>query len=777
MKKRILWNDIKENRLLSVSTWLFMALSGFLFALACFLFLNLLGSVDRLMEKAQTPDFLQMHAGEISEEELARFARENESVREYQTLRFLNLDNGTLSLNGHSLADSTQDNGVCVQSGKFDYLLDLENQVIEPSQGEIYVPVCCRQEYEKPLWDFQPAKSGGFYESGHSGVKVGDTMQIGTNSFTIAGFLRDSQMNSMMASSKRFLVSRADYEKLKAEGSEEYLIEFLLKEGANVGAFAAEYTNAGLPSNGPAITKPLIRMMNALSDGLMVLVILLAGVVLLLISMLCIRFALLTQLEADRREIRVLKAIGISRQDIQQIYFLKFLALSAAGAVTGLFAAALAEGPLANHMQELYGASENGALGFLAALIGVTLTEGTLLFSVRRTLRQMEKLSAVEALAGGQGGQKEKRTHTISSQYRIVALVIGAGIFMMTLPQNLLSTISSPKFVTYMGIGDGEIRMDIRQTGDILGKTEKVKELLLRDGRVSRYTALLTKSCSVYLADGASLRLHVEQGNHTIFPVTYTLGTAPKEKNQLALSCLCADELGLSVGDTLILTAGETRQEYMVCGIYSDITNGGKTAKAADLPDGGPLMWSVLYVSLKDGVSREQWLSEYGNTLASYGISAKAVDIQKYVADTYGQTLSGIRMAARIAVLSAALVIFAVVALFTRLLVEKDRYDISLRKAIGFTGREIRRIYLFRYLPVELAGILAGVLAGNLLGGKIAGLFLHTLGASGFRFLVDYRVAGIVLPGIAFLTASCAGFLGLSEIKNIRAYECCGGKE
>lgn len=101
-------------------------------------------------------------------------------------------------------------------------------------------------------------------------------------------------MNAMMASSKRFLVCGADYERLKSAGSEEYLIEFLLEEGADVHALATAYTDAGLLANGPAITKPLIRMMNGLSDGLMILVILLVSVVVLLISMLCIRFTLLT---------------------------------------------------------------------------------------------------------------------------------------------------------------------------------------------------------------------------------------------------------------------------------------------------------------------------------------------------------------------------------------------------------------------------------------------------------------------------------------------------
>lgn len=756
MKKRIIRNDIKGNRLLAITTWLFMAISAFMFALTCFLFVNLLGSVDTLMEKAQTPDFLQMHTGEISEAELLRFAGENGQVRDYQTLNFLNLENSSIILDGNSLADSTQDNGVCVQSGNFDYLLDLENEIIRVSDGEIYVPVCYRQEYD---------------------LTVGKRVQIGENFFIITGFLRDSQMNSMMASSKRFLVSASDYEKLKKGGSEEHLIEFLLQEGADVNRFATAYTDAGLPSNGPAITKPLIRMMNALSDGLMILVILLVSVVLVLISMLCIRFTLLTQLEADRKEIGMLKAIGISRGDIRQLYNLKFLALSGLGAMTGLLLALLARGTISAQMQELYGASENRLPGFLAAFAGVVLTEGVLLFSVGRTLKCTEKLSAVEALTGQRGERKRKKRQFLSPQYVIVALVIVLGTFMMILPQNLLSTISSPRFVTYMGIGDGEIRLDIRQTEDIAEKTEQVEKLLAGDEQIARSAALRTTSCRVVLADGSYTSLQVEQGCHTAFPVTYAEGEAPRKKNEIALSCLCADELELSVGDKVLLSADENTQEYTICGIYSDITNGGKTAKAAYLQGDGPLMWSVFYVTLKDGTVKEQWLSEYAEILSDNGINAKAVDIQEYVADTYGQTIRQIRLAALVAVSAAVSVMFIVVALFTRLLVAKDRCDISLRKAMGFTGKDVKELYLLSYLPVLLAGILAGILSGNLLGEKVAGLFLRTLGATGFRFLIDNKTVYGWIPLIAVITVFCAILLGLSEIKNIRAYECCMGKE
>ena len=63
-------------------TAVFMAASALLTALTVLLFSSLLGAIDHLMEQAQTPDFLQMHTGEISVEELSYFAGEHEERKE-----------------------------------------------------------------------------------------------------------------------------------------------------------------------------------------------------------------------------------------------------------------------------------------------------------------------------------------------------------------------------------------------------------------------------------------------------------------------------------------------------------------------------------------------------------------------------------------------------------------------------------------------------------------------------------------------------------------------
>lgn len=517
MLKKLIWNDVRQNKLLSAATVFFMAVSAMMLALTALLCSSLLGAVNGLMEQAQAPGLVQMHTGEISEREIRQFAGEHQEIDQWQICRLLNLDNSEVSLGGYSLLDSTQDNGLCIQSERFDFLFDMDGGRPGVPPGQVYVPICYRARYE---------------------LNAGDTMRIGSEELTIAGFLRDAQMNSMMASSKRFLVSAWDYERLRPWGEEEYLIEFLLKNGADANSVHTAYTNQGLPANGPAITKPLIRMMNALSDGTTVFVIFLAAVVVLLVALLCIHFILSIRMERDKREVGMLKALGVGRRGIKRLYFSKYVLFSVCGGLLGLGASAVLRGPLEQQIRELYGTSGGGAQPAAFALCAVAVVEAVILISVWHSLKKTDRLSALAALFPVREQKQNWR------QYLLISFVSAACTFLMLLPQNLYSTLSSPMFVTYMGIGNADIRMDIRQGADISLTAAQLAAALERDEQVARYAVLQTQSLTAVLSDGTAHSLTVEMGDHTIFPVEYSEGTPPILEHEIALSSLNAKELG-----------------------------------------------------------------------------------------------------------------------------------------------------------------------------------------------------------------------------------------
>lgn len=744
MLGKLIWNDIRQNKLMSVSTVFFMAVSAALLVLTALLSTNLLGAIDGLMDSAAVPDLMQMHAGEMDEAALARFAESRPEVRDWQICRFLNLDSSRIVLGGRNMTGSTQDNGLSVQSGRFDFLLGMDGGLPEVLPGEVYVPVCYRARY---------------------GLAVGDTMEIGDQTLAVAGFIRDAQMNSMMASSKRFLVSAADYERLAGLGREEYLIEFLLWDGAGLSALQSAYTAQGLPAGGPAITRPMIRMINALSEGTMIFVIFLVSMAVLLIAVLCIHFILSLQIERDRKEVGMLKALGIGKREVRRIYLAKYILFSVGGALVGGAVAAVLQRPLAGQLRELYGVAGNGARAGGAALLAALLAEGMILLSVRHTLKKVDRLSALDALfpvqKKGGGGR----------QYLLIGVVTAVCAFFMLVPENLYNTMSSPAFVTYMGIGNGELRMDVRQTEDIDGETARIAAALESDPQVEKYVVLRTGSYPALLPDGGITYMTVEAGDHLAFPVEYSAGTPPAGDGEIALSLLNAEELGAGVGDTLRLLEDGEERSYRVCGIYSDVTNGGKTAKISGGAGRVPTIWSVLYVSLEGSADKGRWMERYR------AMGADVIDLADYVRETYAQTLAQIRLAARAAAGIAVLVIVVVVLLFVRLIVERDRYTISLRKALGFTGGELERAYFGRGLLAAAPGVAAGLALGNLWGEALCGMILRSFGADGFRFVVDWGRVLTEIPALALGGAAAAILAGVGGIRRIGAYECCSNRE
>ncbi|MDO4501001.1 MAG: FtsX-like permease family protein [Erysipelotrichaceae bacterium] len=743
MIRRYIQNEIKDNKLLSVSTVVFMAASSCLISLALVLMMSLFGSLDKLIDTAKTPDFLQMHMGEIDEKSLNDFASNHQEIEDWQLITFLNLENYEVFLGEENLLNNTQDNGLCIQSRNFDYLLDMNNKIVNPNIGEVYVPISYRQLY---------------------GLNVNDVMRIADYELTIKGFIRDSQMNSMMASSKRFLVNEEDYKNLLGKGSEEYLIEFRLKSDTDLDLFRTDYLNASLPSNGPAITKGLIKLMNALSDGLMIFMILLAGVAVLLISLLCISYITSLGVEKDRHEAGMLKAIGINNKEIRKIYMAKYILFSITGGLIGLLTSFVLAIPLGKSLKEMYGASNNNLLIFVISVLISFLIQFLIILFVRSVLKRNNKLTVLESLFFN----RNKQETSDKRQTLLIGVVMTVCVMLILIPQNIYSSLASPDFVTYMGIGKAEIRIDIRQSEDIDFLTEQLLNRLKEDVNVNKYVTLKTVSLPAYTLENKKINLLLELGDHSSFPVSYTMGREPVSNDEIALSVLQAEDLGLNIEDELVI--GD--KTYCISGLYSDITNGGKTAKARSVSGIQDIktMWTIVYVSLNEMADKTGWIESY------QGNKVEVVDIGEYVNATYGLTIKQLSLAKMAASSVSIIIVLVIMSLYVRLLIEKNRSDISLQKALGFRNKALRKMYIKKSCSIPLFGIIAGLILANLFGEMICGLALQSLGARGFSFVISWIDVLLETMKILF-TVFIAAYAGSGAIKDVKTMECCTGKE
>lgn len=765
MYYRLIRNDLSKSKLISLTTLIFVAAAAMLVTLAAVLIVNLSGAIDQFMTQAKTPHFMQMHSGAMDKDRLAAFAKQNSNVDEFQTLEFLNMDGARIVIGENSLAGSVQDNGFSTQSGTFDYLLDLEGEVIHASDGELYAPISYMKD---------------------GTARIGDKAVVFGKEFTVAGFLRDSQMNSLLASSKRFLVSEHDYAELKKFGSTEYLIEFRLKDLSMLGAFESAYTSAGLEANGPTITYPLFKMINAMSDGLMIAIILLVSVLVVAIAFMCIRFTLLAKIEDDYREIGVMKAIGLRVSDIKKIYLVKYAAIAAAGCMLGFALSFVFRGMLLENIRLYMGESNNTVAELLFGIIGVLFVFLAIVANVSIVLRHFRKISPTEAIQFGTSQEKSagaRHVHLSTNRwfstniflgikdvlarkklYVTMLLVLVISTFIMMVPQNLHHTISSKSFSTYMGIGSSDLRIDIQQTGRISEKSAEMAKVMESDRSISQYVVLTTKTFKAKMGNGSEERLKIELGDHSIFPVAYSKGRAPATEDEIALSAINADELGKQVGDAVTLVIDGKDRNFTVCGIYSDITNGGKTAKAVFTDNTSDIMWSVILAKLWDESQAYGKISEYANRF-DY---AKITSINEYIKQTFGSTISSVGKASFAAIVVALIITILVTLLFMKMLVAKNGYSIAVMKALGFTNADIKAQYVSRSVFVLIVGIVLGTLLANTLGEVLAGAVIASFGASSFHFVVNPVSAYLLCPFMmvcAVLIATNIGISGAGQIK------------
>lgn len=768
MYYKMICNDIKKSKLTTATIAVFVFLAALLTATAAALIVNLFSSIDHMMAEAKAPHFMQMHSGELDRERLDAFADRDANIEACQVLEFLNIEGAEIAIGDETLADSIQDNGLSVQSTQFDYLLTLDGEIIEPSAGEIYVPV---------------------YYMTEGLAELGAQVKIHGTAFTIAGFIRDSQMNSALISSKRFLVSREDFEQLRQFGMLEYLIEFRFLDDSVTAAFENAYLEAGLESNGPpGITFPLIRVANAISDGMMIAVLILVSVLVIVVTFLCIRFTLLAKIETDYREIGVLKAVGIRVSGIKKLYLAKYGVIGAATSLLGFLGSLFLQQPLLANIRLYMGEGGNAVLGRELGLAGAFVIFLIIILYVNGILRCFRRISAAQAIRQGAPDEKShsarkfrlsrnklfptdvflgiKDVMARKKLYFTMLLVLIISTFILVVPQNIYNTISARSFMTYMGVGDCDLRLDLRQTDmdGIREKTELVAETMERDNNLADYTVLTSMMFDVKLDEQTTGRLKVELGDHQAFPIEYSIGGAPQDETEIALSALYADDLEKTVGDELILVVDGQEQQLVICGIYSDVTNGGRTAKALFQAKQHEILWSIIPVRLNDRAMLDESIRYYKENFPY----ARVSNIDDYIDQSFGSITAAIRSVSFASIAAAAVLTFLITLLFMKMLITKDRYSIAVLKASGFTNQAVRRQYLTRAAVVLIFGLIIGIVLSNTLGEAVGVAVISSFGASTFHFQIAPLFAYVLSPLLIGGCVCAAAILGCTDIKHLQ---------
>ncbi|MGG0705440.1 ABC transporter permease [Bacillus paramobilis] len=758
MIRRMLKRDFSQNKLIITILFMFIMLSSLLMASASSNVINLLNSMDQLFKVSSAPHFVQMHTGEINQKSIDSFVAKTPFVKKQQTAEMVQIGGSNIFIKKKNQTEhnSVMDISFVKQNSDFDFLLDLNNEVINVRKGEIGVPIYYMQKYN---------------------LRIGDKIWVVKNNnelaLTISAFVRDVQMNPSLVSSKRFVISDEDFERIKGNfGESEYLIEFQLTDANKINEFENLYQSSNLPQKGPSITYSLFKTLNSLTDGIIAAVLIIISALLMLIAILCIRFTIMTSMEEDYWEIGVMKAIGITSKEIQKLYVTKYVVIAASGCICGYILSLFVTKIFTSNISLYMGTANTSVLHFIVPLIVTTLLFLAVILFCRIILRNFRRITAIDALRSRDnlGKGKVKSSCSLSQTkiinvnifigiqdvvkrfklYRVLSIVLIIAVFMVVVPVNFLYTIQSPKFVNYMGTGKSDIRIDIQQSENIEKRFKDVISYIRNDEEVEKYATFVTSTFKIVNADGTHENLNVEVGDFTKFPLDYIQGMASKNEDEIALSYMNANELKKNVGDEIVLFVEGKEKALTISGIYQDVTNGGKTAKASFSYNSENILWYVVNVDMKPTVNLQEKVKEYKHNFSF----AKITDTDDYLTQTLGETIKQLRLVTQVAILIAILISVLITAMFFKMLLAKDSSQILIMKSIGFSNKDIRIQYITRSIVIVLIGIVIGTLLAATFGEMLVSWLGSFMGAAHIKFAVNPIVSYVICPAILFISVT-----------------------
>lgn len=774
MYLKLLQNDFRKRPWNNAILLLFMCLSAAIAVTVTLMLTQLFTSISSMYETANPPHFLQMHKGELSQADLDDFNSSYDGIVYWQTVSLINLYGDEIVVskkNGDqfTLSDCRLDISFMRQNEKYDVLLDSGRNKLEVGTGEIAVPVILLDEFD---------------------ISVGDKIILNNSgiakTFTVSAFVYDGQMNSTLCSSTRFLISDTDFDLLSGSAGEtEYLIEAWFSDSFQAASYqtAYEQSDRNLPKNGQAITYTMIFLLSALTDLLMAMVFLLAGVLLVVIALVCLRYAVLAELEEDMREIGTMKAMGIPQKGICNLYLGKIRILAAAGCVLGFLLGFFMVSMFTGHISRTFGSQPVSPGSLCLAILMAGVVYGIILLFARKILRRMGKATVTDLLITEKGFghrtrirdglRKAKRLpvnllmglHEVRNGYGIVFGLLLIVSFLIAVPFRTVQTMEHEDFVTYMGSPLCNLFLEVEQGEALEERNQAAVNLLLAEsdrGTVTHMDALRRVRLQAVRDDGEMVGVHIDTGKTAGAGLKYLAGGKPEKETEIALSYLMAGELEMTVGDPVSLFAGGKAQKFTVCGIYQDVTSGGRTAKTVcafpqelaekysyALTLSSPANADALVISLREQLG------------SGYSIE----NMEEFLRQTLGGISTQVQQASYVVLCIGIGLTVLITALFLKLRIAREVAALAAKKVMGipFTAICLQELY-----PVLFAGgfgSACGVLLAELFGDDlISSMFgMLEMGLKKIMFAPAPAWQLLVVPAVLLVTLSavtisiCAG--------------------
>lgn len=642
----------------------------------------------------------------------------------------------------------------------------------EPAAGEIYVPISCK---------------------GLLKIDKGDKVYIdsydGTKAFTVAGFVEEPVMGAEVMGVKTAFIGSEDFDKLYEKAANlttapgknfKGVIRYTkvytyatddfknnisqLKRDVNKASSLIDMCNISLDR--PSSHSYTMLYTNILGGILLVFAVLIFIIVLVVIA-----HSINSSIEMEYVTFGVLKSLGFTKGKLRAVLILQYSFASFTGILVGMLASIPLIRGINNVFTELVGlrSSNRIELGTSLAVMGTVMIILILLMFIKT--HKLAKIYPVRAISGGNDSVyfKDRITNSVTGksvlpigfrlavrqllsdkkQYMGVGFIVAILVFFL-ISISSLGEMGSARYIGEL-FGDfgGDIEVNYRKYPELCEQAEQIiKEHTDINDRIvmgNRYTTV----------DGMDYYTRIMRDcSHT----SVLDGRAPEYDNEIMVTEIVADQLDKGIGDSITMTFKDKTQDFVITGTYQCITDVGNSVT---ITEDGMKKLSTDYVLsdyiyiLDDNSDVPEIVEEIKDKFSDYENYISIYNSEEEMKNQFGTIVDAASfLAITVYVVSIICSIIIVAMVCTKVFV-KERKNIGIYKALGFTAKSLRLQFASRFAVVALIGGIVGVILNILLNNKMMTLMLRAMGITAYE--AEYSFSSITIP-ILMIAVLFAGF-------------------
>lgn len=520
------------------------------------------------------------------------------------------------------------------------------------------------------------------------------------------------------------------------------------------------------------------------------------AILIIIISLIVIRFNIVSNIQSNIQNIGVLQSLGYTASQLKYSTIIEYMSVALAGTILALTISQLSSKLISTIISSSVGLIWQPKFDIICALISISLSLICVAIITILTANKYNKITPLMALRSGINNHNFNKNHlSLKNSILGVNSSIGIKSILQNKKQNISICIISAilsftcifslavyyNFVIdknaieqIIGIEKPNIQLDSydKYSGDDLAKSRDYFEEIKNKDEVKDGIYYTSKEGS--LAKGnkkVSLNFDVISDMEKIRMNNVVEGRLPKRDNEIVVTNKVLEDLDAKVGDVIYLEIKNGKKDFLVVGSSQQIGSLGKGAKINE--DGmrrfiKDYKGNTFYLYLKDGVNTADFVDQLNKEYKVKNVIASNFDDSyNTVMSTFSSALSALSI---VFVAITILVIVLILIMLIKMKILKEKRMIGIYKALGYTTKQVVWQIAMSCAPVISFGALIGIVAGRYLTDPLFALSLNVMGIvkSSLTIQADLLIGTFIFITLfSFITSALCAY----KVRKIEPYK------